>query len=407
MANPLRTLFSSTTVMSTQMPASSNNINEGETYTNYGKRLCGLVTGNVMSLGAFLTKVYQTERQRQVNNEQQQQKLKNDLQQKLLVAQNSEQVNQATISRVNAQIDFVKDEINELNDKLAEAKRKDGEQNKMARIKFVIGSLILVIMTIYLFIFYSSTFYSAFLLSAKKLIESDAANLLGMAVFNSHAVAWAYEDGFGSLCFILTGPVIFMGLGYVLHYFMEQDGAVKWLKAGALLFITFAFDCILAYKIGELLYDVTRAASWTEMPSYSFALAVKDINTYAVIFLGFIVYFIWGIVFGMVMTAYGDLRSNKKEINAIMGKLSQAKIKLSDYKQQIPQLDATDKNLKIQIANLNAQISKGCYIDKGLVKTALADFYAGWVSLMLPLGCTTDEQSQAQKIYDTSITKFF
>ncbi len=188
---------------------------------------------------------------------------------------------------------------------------------------------------------------------------------------------------------------------------MEQDGAVKWLKAGALLFITFAFDCILAYKIGELLYDVTRAASWTEMPSYSFALAVKDINTYAVIFLGFIVYFIWGIVFGMVMTAYGDLRSNKKEINAIMGKLSQAKIKLSDYKQQIPQLDATDKNLKIQIANLNAQISKGCYIDKGLVKTALADFYAGWVSLMLPLGCTTDEQSQAQKIYDTSITKFF
>lgn len=342
-----------------------------------------------------------------MNNEQQQQKLKNDLQQKLLVAQNSEQVNQATISRVNAQIDFVKDEINELNDKLAEAKRKDGEQNKMARIKFVIGSLILVIMTIYLFIFYSSTFYSAFLLSAKKLIESDAANLLGMAVFNSHAVAWAYEDGFGSLCFILTGPVIFMGLGYVLHYFMEQDGAVKWLKAGALLFITFAFDCILAYKIGELLYDVTRAASWTEMPSYSFALAVKDINTYAVIFLGFIVYFIWGIVFGMVMTAYGDLRSNKKEINAIMGKLSQAKIKLSDYKQQIPQLDATDKNLKIQIANLNAQISKGCYIDKGLVKTALADFYAGWVSLMLPLGCTTDEQSQAQKIYDTSITKFF
>ena len=408
MGNPIKKLLlpSTTTAQNAPILQSNDNKNKGETYTYYGKRMCGLVTGNVKSLAAFLTRVYQTERQRQINDQNEQMRLKQQLQKDLAQVQNLAQQQRAAVVNAEADIKNINEELADLENQLAEARAKDGEENKMAKVKLVLGCVILSILTYYLFVFYSSTFYSAFLLNASELIDAPGGNILGMAVFNTHAVEMAAKDGIGALSFILTGPVIFMGLGFCLHFFMETQGMMKFVKAIGMLLITFMFDCILAYKIGELLYEFVRLGDWGNMPPYSIALALHDVNSWAVIFLGFIVYLIWGIVFDMTMTAYADLRSNIKEINCIKNNIKQARKKLTAQEQKIPMLNAQIDQLSSKANSIGKEISKGVFVNNQLMKTALADFFAGWMVIMPSLS-NPSEQAQAQQIYDNSINHFF
>ncbi|MDE6498654.1 MAG: hypothetical protein K2L21_08340 [Muribaculaceae bacterium] len=255
MANPISRLFAPAAPTQVVQPQSTENIQAGETYLQYGKRVCGIVTGNTTVLAAFLTKVYQTEKNNQVNDQAAQQKIKQGLVNNLTSTQAKLQSSQATLSNIHIQIEAARNTISDLGQELNNAQAKDGQENKMAKVKMIIGSIILAILTFYLLIFYSSTFYSAFLLSANQLINYGE-TALSMAMFNTHAISDAYQEGMGSVLFILSAPIIFMGLGYSLHYFMVQKGAFKWIKAGFMLILTFVFDCILAYKIGKLLYEI-------------------------------------------------------------------------------------------------------------------------------------------------------
>lgn len=414
MANFLKNLFSTVPATQTDQDAqslpslqSNDNIRQGETYTFYGRRLCGVVTGNVTALQAFLTRVYQTERQRQMNDREQQMRMRDQLHKDLQRAQGQEQNTRASLSNIRATIESTQDKINDKQIELEEAKAKDGKENKMERIKLVIGLIILLILTFYLFIFYSSTFYSAFLLNANDLLDaSDGEVALSMAVFNAKAIQMAAKDSIGALLFILSGPVIFLGLGFALHFFMVQKSNAKWLKSAALLTVTLTFDCILAYKIGQLLYEVTRLSSWGDMPPYSFRLAIEDINTWAVIFLGFIVYVIWGIVFDMTMTAYRDLNSNKEEINRIKKEIEQAKDYILRQTQHIAPLEAQLAQLASKVASYNQQLARGFYVDNQQMLTALADFFAGWMSIMPQLNNDPTAVNSAQQTYQRTIQQF-
>lgn len=404
-SNPLSKLFTQVPMSPVIQSSSAQNIQTNETYTDYGKRVCGIVTGNTTSLEVFLTKVCQTEKNRQINNQAEQQRIKQGLQNNLLSEERAEQATQAQLANTQLAIQEANDRINDLNATLEDAKAKDGEENKMAKIKMSIGLIILVILTFYLFIFYSSTFYSAFLLTANQLI-SLGQNALNIAMFNTNAIPEAYQQGLGAMFFILSAPIIFMGLGYALHFFMEQRGNGKWIKSALLLIITLCFDCILAFKIGKLIYEIEVINSWTELPPYSIDIAIKDINTWAVIFCGFIVYVIWGIVFNMTMTAYADLRSNKKEINAIKKQISKAKAEFSKRQQEIAPLHATLANHKAKIDSLRKQIERSFFINTELMRVALADFFAGWMAVMPILIHDINQHQEARNKYNNMIATF-
>ena len=106
--------------------------------------------------------------------------------------------------------------------------------------RMVIGLVILIPLTIYLFMFYSSTFYSAFFRQASTLT-----NVMN-TMFDSQALIHAYNEGLFELMFVLSAPIIFLGLGYVLHIFSMLEEKSKYLKMGAILIVTLMFDCILA-----------------------------------------------------------------------------------------------------------------------------------------------------------------
>lgn len=374
---------------------------QDETYVYYGTRICGKVTASLPALSAFLPRVFNAEKQRQIADEELQRRHKEELAKNLEETESNITNVKAEIGKTEHRIGTVCDELANLKEKLIEAKSLHGEVNKVARVKLILGLVILSILTVYLIVFYSSTFYSAF------FKQFDAEITIGAAMFDPQAIPHALADGFGELIFILCAPIIFMGLGYGLHFFMQQESWTKYVKTSGILAITFIFDCILAYLIAKKIYDIEIMTKLGEFPDFNIKMAIQDVNVWAVIFCGFIVYLIWGIVFDMAMTAYEDLRSNRKEILKIEENIKNKKDLLSQEKQNLTDIKAKLESLDNKKKAITAAMSKTVHFDTHIIKTALSEFFMGWMTMMNGLSRPKAEQEEANKIYSTTIQQLF
>ena len=193
-----------------------------------------------------------------------------------------------------------------------------------------------------------------------------------------------------------------MGLGYCLHIFSAQKSKGKYLKLAAILSITFIFDCILAFLIAKSIYDTEALNMLGDLPPYTLSMAFSEVNFWAVIFCGFIVYLIWGIVFNIAYTAYDNLHSNKAEIEVL-------KIKLASIKQKIAEIEGAIALIKKKLTDLNGKkaalqqsINNNIYIDKTAIRVALTDFFSGWATVMPALGKSTAEQEESKLVFETT-----
>lgn len=208
------------------------------------------------------------------------------------------------ISDYQYKIQHLKQDIIDINSSPA---TKDGA----SWVSFIIGLVILVGLTIYLFMFYTSATYSAFF---KDFTPED--NEVAKAIFDAQALSKAWEDGVMELLLILTIPFAFLGLGYLIHKFQEQEGWAKYVKIMLLMLITFVFDAILAYSIEEKIYKVEQMGALTDMVEYSVGMALTTPAFWMIIFAGFVVYVIWGFVFDFTMDGYDKLDVVKQKVLA-------------------------------------------------------------------------------------------
>ena len=111
-------------------------------------------------------------------------------------------------------------------------------------IPFVISSFIVILLTCYLFVFYSSTGYSA-LFGLKNNAKVTA------AIINPDTFSDASAKGGGVLAAIILFPVIFLGLGFLINDALEKK---KYGIISLLLFFTLIVDAIMGYKITEALH---------------------------------------------------------------------------------------------------------------------------------------------------------
>ena len=307
-----------------QISSTSNpdNIQQGETYTNYGKRICMKTAGEPMSLAAVLQHIYASKKQEMIENKALREAHKASIQN----AANQVDLKITTLKGANAvldgKIETSSAKISELESEISVLQASNGEENKQAVVKFWIGCFILLILTVYLFIFYSSTFYSAFIHTPEDVSS---------AMFDPQAIPNAFSHGIMSGLFLCTVPIIFLGLGFGLHYISEQQGIGKYIKSSALVLVTLMFDCILAVAIAKGLYQVWASNIWGSAPPFTLSMAASDLNVWAVIFCGFIVYMIWAVVFDLTMTAYGDIHSNESIIIKLKQQIEQERKNVDNY----------------------------------------------------------------------------
>ena len=123
---------------------------------------------------------------------------------------------------------------------------------KIDRTSYYIGTTILVLLTFYLIVFYSSASYSAFF-----RIYVPGVNLRE-AMLDPNTFIKALNDGFGELLFILLMPFIFLALGYLIHKFVDKKPIINYLKVLLLFMVAFVFDGFIAYKITEGIESVNQ-----------------------------------------------------------------------------------------------------------------------------------------------------
>lgn len=205
----------------------------------------------------------------------------------------AKEIKENEVINLDSQIDEID---NSITDVRVRPEKYGIDADKRPKAQFYMGILVLLPITIYLVVFYMSASYSAFF---KEFNDTQ----LSAAIFDANAFTKAYADGFLEGLFVTTIPFAFMGLGYLIHMF-QKEGRQGRLKISALFLVTFIFDLILAYQIEKKIYEFEKTFDSEE---FGFGIALQSPEFWGIIFAGFVVYVIWGLVFDFVMMEYENL----------------------------------------------------------------------------------------------------
>lgn len=215
--------------------------------------------------------------------------------------------------------------------------------DKKPKAQFYLGLTVLIPITFYLLVFYMSASFSAF-------FKSFDTSELTSAIFDGKALSKAINDGWLEGIFIATIPFAFMGLGYLIHMFQKHKNWTSYFKIGVLFVVTFIFDSILAYQIEEKIYNIQKTP---ESPGFDLSIAFSSIEFWGIIFAGFIVYIIWGLVFDFIMKEYDNfdkiksfIKTKKEDIKNCEQELVKLVQKLHPIKEEISSIEGKISDLQ-------------------------------------------------------------
>lgn len=246
-------------------------------------------------------------------------------------------INEEKKHTIEKEIDVCKFEIVDVK---ADPAKYGVDADKSPKAQFYIGLILLTFITVYLLVFYVSASYSAFF----KDFESDS---LTAAIFDANAFKKALSDGWLEAVFVGTIPFVFMGMGYLIHMFQKAKSKLSYFKLGLIIILTFIFDVILAYLIEKKIFDFERVLGEKFSPS----IAVESVNFWGIIFAGFVVYIIWGLVFDFIMKEHENIDKIKSFIN-------RKKEEITDLNFRRNTLISSIEDIKHEITSISGNISE-------------------------------------------------
>ena len=136
---------------------------------------------------------------------------------------------------------------------------------------------------------------------------------------------------------------------------------------------------------------------------YTVSMALQDINTWAVIFCGFIVYVIWGFVFDMIMSAYSKMDVRKARLTAIDADLKNYEEKVEAEKNVVSDLKTQIKALEAKIQTLTSKLGSDVFVSVAQIKTEMNNFFLGWIKMMTVLSMSKSSQEEADRIFKSEL----
>ena len=286
-------------------------------------------------------------------------------------------------------IQAIESKIRSLKSDMVEVKRTPEvyglEVDKRPKAQFYIGLFVLLPITLYLLVFYISASYSAFF----KNFDSDK---LGEAIFDAHAFSNAFKASWQEGIFVITIPFAFMGLGYLIHMFQKQKGIMSFVKIGMLFTITFIFDAILAYLIEQKLYDFYKTP---DSPPFDLTIAFSSVEFWGIIFAGFIVYIIWGLVFDFIMKEYENFDMIKSFIRSKQEEIKNEELELNKAKEKLPPIKEEISGIEGKILDLQRTIDGFVFSNKHYL-TYHAEYVKGW---FLAIADNFDGRKRQEELY--------
>ncbi|WP_281322499.1 ABC transporter permease [Flavobacterium aestivum] len=220
------------------------------------------------------------------------------------------------------------------------------DEGKGQKAQFYVGLILILPITLYLLVFYISASYSAFF----KEFSDDS---LTAAIFDANALTNSFKASWLEGVLVITIPFVFMGLGYIIHMVQKGKGIKNTFRMIALFTITFLFDGLLAYIIEKKIYDFNKTP---DSPAYNLKIALQQAEFWMIIFAGFVVYIIWGLVFDFVMKEHENMdkirvfiRGKKEELTNLEKVKLENSNKINDFKQKVISINGTIRELQSKI----------------------------------------------------------
>lgn len=350
----------------------------GASYTARGTKDAGYCGGSSQALLPKLHAVYMQLSRYIQQDEKTQSERKSEIRQEIsgLDAKNANIENQ--LKREQEKLNHEENKISKLIQEIDNIKEnpKIVSGDSFVKTSFWIGLMIIIFLTIYLFVFYSSAAYSAFF---KDFTPDDTK--ITQAIFDAQAISKAWADGLTELIFILAIPAVFLGLGFLIHKFSEEKGIAKYFKISGLVVVTFIFDFIIAYAIVKEIYDIKVGGSFVEMPSMTIEKAFEEINFWIIIFAGFVVYIIWGLVFSFTMKEYEKMDRVNYAIKTKEQKLAEYKTDCKLIKETLTTLQTQKNDIQGEIDKLKIKLeSYVLYFND--VREGINNYFSGWVGYL-------------------------
>lgn len=344
-----------------------------------GIRDAGMHNGNVSAFALSLKELHhkmlteqESAKEGVLEYEMQMESSQNILQdENAIQVQKMDDIKNRHIPELKAKVKDIKSEIREI-----KAHPEKFQEDTAEKTTFYITLVLLLLITAYLWVFYGSAAFSAFFREIK---------FTQNAVFNSifYADAWgeAYRSGIMALLLISLLPFVFLGLGFLVHKFLEKKSLGGYIILSGIVLVTFLFDGLLAYEITQKIYEAKALNMFQEMPPFSLGMAATDANFWSIIAAGFVVYIIWGLVMHFCM----ESKKNLDQIGLLLAKKTSHELELrneiSDKEKEIAEIEnAIQRNKQEISANKNS----GKYFNENenAIKRALTAYASGWAKYL-------------------------
>ncbi|MCD0487161.1 hypothetical protein LPB86_02910 [Pedobacter sp. MC2016-14] len=316
--------------------------------SGYGAALKAM--GGPINFKACLENVYESFEQQCRDQETQQARLKrpyiDEKTRKHSELKNTETAISIFEEKRQALVDKINKATNEIEDVKHNPEKYGVETSKRPKAQFYIGLFLLIPITLYLFVFYISATYSAFF----KDFSNDS---LTAAIFDAQAFSRALNAGWLEGVLIFTIPSVFLGLGYIIHMLQKGKGLKNVFKVIALFITTFLFDGLLAYQIEKKIYDFNKTP---DSAPYNLKIALGEAEFWMIIFAGFVVYIIWGLVFDITMKEHenldkirGYIKTKLEELKALEASRSEAVIEIEQLRKKVVEISGKITELQTTI----------------------------------------------------------
>lgn len=320
------------------------------TYYQSGFAASVKATGKPIVLKACLQNLYMSFEDQCRKQKMEQDKLKQPYREEQEKNRTELKKSEAAIGIYEKKEQDINDNMDQIKNEIIEVKRNPDkygiEEGKGLKAQFYIGLILLLPITLYVLVFYISASYSAFF----KEFSNDS---LTAAIFDADAFTNAFKASWLEGVLVTTIPFVFMGLDYVIHMVQKGKGIKNIFRLAALFTITFLFDGLLAYIIEKKIYEFNKT---TESSPYNLNIALGEPEFWMIIFAGFVVYIIWGLVFDFVMKEFENIdkirafiRGRKENLLNLEKLKSDYVNKINDFKQQIVIVNGKISELQAKI----------------------------------------------------------
>ncbi|OXG01573.1 hypothetical protein BC749_104108 [Flavobacterium araucananum] len=315
------------------------------TYYQSGFAASVKATGKPIVLKACLQNLYMSFEDQCRKQKQEQDKLKQPYKEEQEKNRTELKKSEAAIGIYEKKEQDVTDDIDQIKNEIIEVKRNPDkygiEDGKGLKAQFYIGLFLLLPITLYVLVFYISASYSAF-------FKEFANDSLTAAIFDANALTNSFKASWLEGVLVITIPFVFMGLGYVIHMVQKGKGIKNVFRMIALFVTTFLFDALLAYQIEKKIYEFNKT---TDSSPYNLNIALGEAEFWMIIFAGFVVYIIWGLVFDFVMKEFENIDKIRAFIRGKRQNLIDLEKLKTDYNNKV-------NDFKQQIVNITGKISE-------------------------------------------------